>query len=215
MKKILIIFAIFILGLLFISFNKPSSFTERFSIDELKNKPIYRCPNILIQKDKYIFLYNSKLAPVPGVNPLKFNDLNEYVEFTKWQRSQGIRCPVLFLRHSYDAQGNGVYKARPSPTDLQGGLEETKIDQGNVLPQQSMLLDASRNDPPYNKNMVPSFDAHNQYIGLDTPLDKMFHEKAHGISPNPMDNNWGGAKFTQGLVDQGYYKDNEVEIQVA
>jgi hypothetical protein len=33
-------------------------------------------------------------------------------------------------------------------------------------------------------------------------------------SPNQMDDNWGGAAYTQSLVDRGYYKDNEVEIYI-
>ena len=35
-----------------------------------------------------------------------------------------------------------------------------------------------------------------------------------GMSPNPMDSNWGGAEFTQALVDAGYYKENEVAIRI-
>jgi hypothetical protein len=35
-----------------------------------------------------------------------------------------------------------------------------------------------------------------------------------GPSPNPMDTNWGGSDYTQGLVDKGYYADNEVTIAV-
>ena len=34
-------------------------------------------------------------------------------------------------------------------------------------------------------------------------------------SPNAMDPNWGGADYTQKLVDQGYYAGNEVSIQIA
>jgi hypothetical protein len=30
------------------------------------------------------------------------------------------------------------------------------------------------------------------------------------VSPNPMDPNWGGADYTQSLVDKGYYVDNEI-----
>ena len=29
-----------------------------------------------------------------------------------------------------------------------------------------------------------------------------------------MDPNWGGAQYTQSLIDQGYYRDNEVAISV-
>jgi hypothetical protein len=35
-----------------------------------------------------------------------------------------------------------------------------------------------------------------------------------GPSPNPMDPNWGGADYTQSLVDKGYYADNEVKMRV-
>jgi hypothetical protein len=38
-------------------------------------------------------------------------------------------------------------------------------------------------------------------------------EKAQ-VSPNPMDANWGGAAYTQSLVDKGYYKDDEVKIYI-
>ena len=81
-----------------------------------------RCPNILIQHGSEIFLYNSKVEKVPGVNPIRFKSLDDYSEFMDWLQGRGIRCPILFLQFSYDAQGQAVYKMRPSPTDLQGGL---------------------------------------------------------------------------------------------
>jgi len=34
-----------------------------------------RCPNMLIEKDGKIYLYNTRLANVPGVNPIQFNNL--------------------------------------------------------------------------------------------------------------------------------------------
>ena len=36
-----------------------------------------RCPNVLIQKGSKIYLYNTKIAEVPGVNPIMFNNLEE------------------------------------------------------------------------------------------------------------------------------------------
>ena len=56
----------------------------------------------MIQQGDEIYLYNSKLAKIPGVNPVKFNNLEDYVEFIDWQKSQNITCPILFLQHSYD-----------------------------------------------------------------------------------------------------------------
>jgi len=164
-----------------------------------------------------------------------------------WQRSQNIRCPVLYLQQSYDAQGKRIYKTRPSVYDLQAGLppsiatsSENMIHKGqedtdlsnkpplnnytNVPPTQSvsnkyvnttLLTDAGRNDPPYNINSYPAQDPSNFNIGENTPLDDMnTKQQTAKISPNPMDANWGGADYTQSLVDKGYYKEDEVSIYV-
>ena len=184
---------------------------------ELLNKP--RCPDILIQKDKAFFLYNSKLEKVPGVNPIQFDNLEQYVEFLEWQRSQGIICPVLYLQRTYDTQGNSVYKIRPSVTDPQGGLPPSTITDPTKYPRQNpnptLLIDATRNDSPYNKNSLPGFDQSSFYVGATTPLDMMDQHEQHLLySANAMDENWGGAKYTQTLIDKGVYKGNEVSIRV-
>ena len=199
--KILIILFIFLLGLYYTSCNG--------NIENFNNNLPYRCPDLLIQKGQKYVLYNSKLAKIPGVNPVVFNNLEDYVEFTQWQRSQGIRCPILFLQQSFDAQGNPVYKGRPSPTNLQGGLSDKPIPTQPV----TKLFDAGRNDPPYNQNSYPAYDPQDQYIGLNTPLDKMFHDNKDAKSPNPMDPNWGGKQYTQDLVDKGAYSQDEVTIE--
>jgi len=171
-----------------------------------------RCPNILVQKGIKYYLYNSKVAKIPGVNPVEFQNLEEYVEFLGWQRSQGIRCPVLFLQHSYDAQGSSVYKVRPSPTDLQGGLPPS-LPYAN--PNPTLLTDAARNDQPYNQNTAAGYDPTSQYVGATTPLDMMNQQEENLLfSPNPMDDNWAGQEYTQSLVDAGFYKGNEVNILV-
>ena len=201
MIKLVIASIIFLLGLYFI-FNNPT--LEGFKEDG--GQP-YRCPNILIQQGDKFLLYNSNLVEVPGVNPLTFDSLEDYTEFTTWQRSQGIRCPVLFLQVSYDAQGKQVYKARSDPTNLQGGLQDALP--GRQMAEQSQLFDGGRSNTP-NNNAFPAFDPKGQYIGLDTPLDKMFNAPNNTISPNPMDTTWGGQKYTEKLVDDGYYEGDEV-----
>ena len=171
-----------------------------------------RCPNILVQKGKNFFLYNSRIAKIPGVNPIQFNNLEEYTDFTYWQRSQGIRCPVLFLQHNYDIQGNPVYNVRPSPHNLQGGLSHS-LPLAN--PNPTLLIDATRNDPPYNLNSIPGYDESSQYVGATTPLDIMNQEDENLLfSADAMNPNWGGQDYTQALVDQGYYKGNEVSLFV-
>lgn len=233
---------VFLIGLYFYAKNSNSAYFENFT-----GTNGYRCPNLLIQKGANYFLYNTQLAEVPGVNPIEFENLEDYSEFLDWQRSQNIRCPVLYLQQTYDAQGNRIYKTRPSVYEVQAGLppsiasssgnmihegqEDTELSNKpplnnytNVPPTQSvtnkyinttLLTDAGRNDPPYNMNSYPAQDPSNFNIGENTPLDDMnTKQQTAKISPNPMDSNWGGASYTQSLVDKGYYKYDEVSIFV-
>lgn len=214
--KQFMIILLFLLGIYYIITHRTyESFDNR-------NKIKTRCPDILLQKGSAYFLYNSKVAKVPGVNPVRFNNLEEYTEFIEWQRGQGIRCPIMYVQESFDAQGNPVYNVRPSPTELSGGLQPLllPLEKNDVLKHalEAKLFDAGHNDYPFNKNSYPSYDGQNQYIGVETPLDKMFHDNTGMgkiISPNPMDHNWGGQKYTEFLVDSGYYAGSEVNIRTA
>jgi len=202
----LFIIIVFLAGFYFVA-----KYTDPVKREGLTNNKTHRCPNILIQKDSKFYLYNSKLAQVPGVNTIEFNNLEDYTEFLDWQKSQGIKCPVLYLQKTYDAQGNSVFKVRPSVSELQGGLPPSP-----PHPNTTKLIDATRNDQPYNVNSLPSFDQTDFYVGTTTPLELMdYNQRSQGISPNPMDHNWGGHEYTQSLIDSGYYKDNEVAIRVA
>jgi hypothetical protein len=221
---------VFMIGLYFYARCADPKYAEGYT--NQNTKP--RCPNLLIQKDSKFYLYNSKLAQVPGVNPIEFDNLEEYTEFLDWQRSQGIRCPVLYLQSTYDAQGNAVYKVRPSVSEPQAGLPpsaaapmgiasqvsptmESSLGDPNALayPNPTLLVDATRNDPPYNKGSYPAYDETSYYVGTTTPLDMMdVSQEQSQVSPNPMDPNWGGSEYTQSLVDKGYYKENEVEIAI-
>ena len=199
-----LILLVFLCGIYFYAKTADPNYYEG-----LTNNNGLRCPNILIQKGARFYLYNSKVAKVPGVNPVEFDNLEEYTEFLDWQRSQGIRCPVLYLQQSYDAQGNEVYKSRPGVSEQQGGLPPS----GPVYPNPTLLVDATQNDPSYNINSYPAHDQTSYYVGTTTPLDKMNQQKENLLySDDPMDPNWGGIEYTQNLVDQGYYKDNEVSL---
>jgi hypothetical protein len=217
---------VFLIGLYFYARCADSKYAE--GLTNQNSKP--RCPDLLIQKDSKFYLHNSKLAQVPGVNPIQFDNLEDYTKFLDWQRSQGIRCPVLYLQSTYDAQGNQVYKARPSVSEPQAGLppssappvgiasqvppiKETSLAGKSDLdyPNPTLLVDATKNDPPYNKGGYPSYDGTSYYIGTTTPLDIMdIKQEQAPISPNPMDPNWGGSAYTQSLIDKGYYNDNQV-----
>ena len=201
--KILFLLAIFLGGLYF--YTKYAGSKEGLTMNGQM-----RCPNLLIQKGAKFYLYNSNIAEVPGVNPIEFNNLEEYVEFLEWQRGAGIRCPVLYVQNTYDAQGNRVYTVRPSVTELQGGLPPTIP---VALP--TKLVDATQSDQPYNINSVPAYDQSSYYVGTTTPLDTMNNEKENLLfSDSAMDDNWGGADYTKALVDSGFYAANEVSIAI-
>jgi hypothetical protein len=223
---------VFLIGLYFYAKCGDPNYVESLTNNNTTNNNTnsgVRCPNLLIQKGSKFYLYNSKVAKVPGVNPVEFDNLEDYTEFLDWQRSQGIRCPVLYLQETYDAQGNPVYKVRPSVSEPQAGLppsiassigeiiSESSLGDPNALayPNPTLLVDATRNDPPYNKNSYPAHDQTSYYVGTTTPLDAMdTTQEKSGVSPNPMDPNWGGSQYTQELVDKGYYKENEVSLYV-
>jgi hypothetical protein len=167
-----------------------------------------RCPNILVQHGSEIFLYNSKVEKVPGVNPIRFKSLEDYSEFMDWLKGRGIRCPILFLQYSYDAQGQAVFKMRPSPTDLQGGLSPN----APYSPAPAALvqmMDASRDNPPFNNQMYDGFDPLNFNMGDYTSQDAAFRAKELSMtySDNPMDSNWGGKQFSESAVASGAYID--------
>jgi hypothetical protein len=217
---LILILVTFLSGIYFCT-NYSSSKALEGLTNNSNSKTQFRCPNILLQKGSKFYLYNSEVAMVPGVNPIEFDNLEDYTEFINWQHSKGIRCPILYLQNSYDAQGSSVYKIRPSITEPQGGLPpiSTTAHIEPVNPNPTLLVDATQNDKPYNVNSYPAYDQTDYYVGSTTPLDKMNNvptetEENLLYSPNPMDDNWGGPIYTENLVQSGYYAGNEVNIAV-
>jgi hypothetical protein len=176
-------------------------FAVHNNIEGMKgNTDTKNCPNMLVQIGSNYYLYNSKRAKVPGVNPLRFNNLEEYTEFVSWQKSQGITCPVLYVQKMYDAQGEPVYKMRSDPSALEAGLPSSieTIPVDAQEPLVSLLRDSNRNDQPYNDGSYPGFDSHNLYVGTTTPLDLIYSEGENTlVSSNPMDPNWGGPEYSR------------------
>ena len=199
----LLIFIFFMLGLYY--YVNSYKFYEN-----MENKPKStntRCPNMLIEKDGDYYLYNSKLAIVPGVNPIRFNSLEDYSEFVDWQNSNNISCPILYLQYSTDAQNNELIQVKPSIFENQGGLPSINRDPLNKdskeFIESNKILDATRdNNKKYNTNMLAGIDTQNQDIGLETPLDKMFYQQGT-TSVNPMDPHWAGQKSTEAAVERG------------
>lgn len=216
---------VFILGMIFYMFSEEIigvSLNDR-SVEGFStlSKQKRMCGNLLVKEDNKIKLYNSNVVRVPGVNPIVFDTLDDYTEFVAWQKSQGIYCPVLVLEESYDAQGEKTYSASKNDFYIKGAISDDLLqipyteDENNRLtlsPQP--ILDASRENPPYNKNTYQGYDPMNQQIGKYTKLDIEEHaEQGKPQSAFATDPNWGGPAYTQELVDEGVFDEDKVYVK--
>lgn len=158
------------------------------------------CPDILMKTNDKLVLYNSKIPKVEGVNPLFFNNLDEYKDYLEKQRNKGIVCPVLYLQQENDTQGNDVYRIRDGPFQQNGGVQPV------------VVIDASREHPPYNAGNYPGFDPKGLYVGVYSEIDKVHDSTSitEKVSDNPMDINWGGVKYTQQNIDNGKYEESNI-----
>jgi len=162
------------------------------------------CPNMLVQMGAKFKLFNSKN---PKVKPIEFNTLEDYTKFLDWQHKNGIQCPVLYLQQTSDAQGNDVFRARPSVTEPQGGLPTHPPTTGKSVaemfplldtPIHTKLVDASRDDPPYNKGGYPAFEPTSYYVGSITP--------DMAINNTPIGSKKAEVRWIQTGVDQLLHK---------
>ena len=165
------------------------------------------CGNILVQKGDKIVLKNTARAEVPGVNPLVFDNLEDYVEYMQWLRSQGVNCPVLYLREKYDAQNTCSYSLEPDPSDPSTFVPDVgQKKTGGV----GKLVDAGHSGTVFNKNSYPGFDPKNQYIGKPTVLDNAY--PSQNPNADAMTSNWGGASYSQQQVESGKYDEDFVYL---
>ena len=67
--------------------------------DDSKNNKISKdCPNMLIEKDGKFVLFNSNKDKVPGINPIYFNDLDEYIKYIDFFNKEKSKCPILIVK---------------------------------------------------------------------------------------------------------------------
>jgi hypothetical protein len=104
---------------------------ENFESIQTQTKPKNlsdRCPRVLIKSGNHILLYNS--SNFQEEEPTVFYNLDEYINYVNYQKSLGNDCPVLFLQQENDAQGNDVYRLRPSPFEQHGGMNPLSVPYG-------------------------------------------------------------------------------------
>ena len=116
-------------------FDNPTNHNDT---DNTNNK----CPTNLIKDGNKLLLYNPKLAKVPGVNPIHFNNLDEYSTYVEWQIVNKVHCPILqldktlennsatdiysiqsFSSRSYPGNGNGTSVLNHDLPNISNGID--------------------------------------------------------------------------------------------
>jgi len=164
MLKISLIVIGFISGLLFCL-----SYNTKDLVEGFDNAIKMDCPNILVQKGMKIELTNTRKAKVPGVNPIYFDNLDEYTEFIKWQKANGINCPILAFKETIGANGENMFSISKELSSGEGVVMPKNLSYSSRL---HPLYDANSDDPPFNQGPQSGFDEEDQNIGRYTTLDK-------------------------------------------
>lgn len=162
------------------------------------------CPNMLIRKGKELHLVYSNKPEVPGVNPIKFDNLEEYTEFVDFQKkSEKQTCPILYLQETETAQGGKGLRVLDDPIDPAIGLRSVgppKV----INPDPVYIPDSRKDQSVYNQNMLTGADPFEQNVGVKTPMDNIIDGGTQ--SANPMAGNWGGHVITNKAVKSGRYE---------
>ena len=192
---VIIVIIIFILGVL-----NNVMYSRKDVIEGYKG--VSTCPNLLVKKEGKYLLINTNTKQIPGVNPIEFNNLEEYAEYVKWSQKVGLKCPILFYEQSYNTQGDLGYRMSNDPLNPKPGL---KSDPYMRKAPTQLLRDSNRDDPPFNQNNYSGFDGENQNIGVKTPLDNVTLKRNEG-SLSPMDSDWCGGNCVKKAIKNGEFE---------
>ena len=180
--QIIILSSIFLLGIVFYSTKGKTKIQEPFKVTN--------CPNVLIKKGKDLHLVNTKKAKVPGVNPIIFKSLEEYAEYVAWSQKVGIKCPILYYEETYNTQNDKGLRLLDDPLNPSAGLPSN---QPRRQAPTMDLIDANRDDPPYNQNNYAGIDPQDQYVGVRTPLDNIkLKQDPNNLTYAAPCSSWGG-----------------------
>ncbi len=166
----------------------------------------HQCPNLLIQRGPRLYLYNTRKAEVPGVNPISFRDLNDYAQFLDWQHSNGIRCPVLYLRKGYNAQGQMGYRMHPSPFEPQAGLPPAVVNLHDRA--QSKLSTAAADEGVSTTTYENKPALWIPEMAAAAPI--RYRRRHYRPSDLATDPGWIGEAATEKLVESGKYEGDYV-----
>ena len=180
---------------------------EAFNL--LSNNNYTSCENLLVKKGNKYHLKNTRIPNSPDSNPIIFDHLEEYVLYLEQQRKKGKICPVLFLENVSTTQGKEskkVYSISDDTSMSNGYMPGLPFITDNVEMERNLNADNEHNPWSFEAS-----DSSRYTNGLYTNTDAIFHSNEK-VSPNPMDDNWGGVQFSKDKIDSGEFDDDIVTM---
>ena len=178
--KIFLIILAFLFGFYICLNYSNKNVMEYFQNNNNKKK----CPNILIQKGNVLWLYNKDEKIVPGVNPIVFENLSEYVKYVEWEQQNNRHCPVLYFQEVETTQGKRELRNFPNYLNKKGGLPSFN----------KMIYTPESND--YKPLIRKTSDFYS--------LDKIYNENADETE-NAMDSNWIGGEKSRKNIERAKF----------
>ena len=105
------------------------------------------CYDLIEERDNKIFVYNTKTPITPGLNPVKFNTLDEYKFFEKRRKEKGYDCPVLHFKRKYTTQNEFNSELMPDPESGYLYLPKVVEREKKKYKKENLNLDVSGFDP--------------------------------------------------------------------
>ena len=173
---------------------------------------VHKCPNLLVKNGNKLSLLDSNKQQISS-----FDNLEEYKIYLEIQKEKGVHCPVLYIQEENNVQGTDIYKMYSNPFLLESGvitlplvnsIESMTTEDPKPIP----VLDADRNNSPYNAGNYPGFDPSGLNVGEYTTIDAVHDStQLEKKNDNAMDPNWQGVLKSQESVATGKYVDNQVD----
>jgi hypothetical protein len=168
-----------------------------------------KCPKLLVRNGIRLSLLDSVKNEISS-----FNSLEEYKKYLEVQKKNGIHCPVMYIQEENNTQGDSIYKMYSNPFELDPGFLTMYLSNSmeNMETTKTInVLDADRQNTPYNANQYPGFDPNGQNVGQYTNIDVVHDStKKSNENDNAMDTNWHGVSKTHESVATGKYYENEI-----
>ena len=177
------------------------------------------CPVLFLQQET-----NAQGQDVYRMRPGPFNPQGGLPTMAEMSQAQMVSMNQLGVLGKFANPAMGTQMGpsafnQSGPNAISLGITGAPIQQlrqttALAHPKQVPYIDANRDDKPYNQGYY-GFDPQGLYIGKYTVLDKIHNSTQlqnpqTGLSDNPMDPNWGGARFTNQKVMSGKFAKDEV-----